>query len=186
MPSQRTPVWLPPGGRAILSQVAEAFGFDLIHVADNSPVCNALALVERYFDVREYTPMQVFSAGSVELSACRVPHTIDAFALRVQHAGHSLVYSGDTAGGIELVEHARGCDVLLCEASAVHRNASLPPGHLSASDAGVVAAAAGAGRLVLTHVIQYDATEEALIAEASRMFNGLIDVASPGRSFTIE
>ena len=184
--SRRTPVWLPPGGRDVIAQVADAFGFDHVQLARTTPDVSSIPLVERYFDLREYSSLTPFGLGDVYMVPRRVPHTIEAFALRVEYAGRALAYSGDTTGGLELIDLARGCDLLLCESSAVHRTAALPPGHLSAREAGDIAAAAQARQLVLTHVIQYDATEEALIGEAARAFNGQIDVAAPGRSFAID
>jgi hypothetical protein len=49
-----------------------------------------------------------------------VDHPCDAYAVRVEHGGRSLAYSGDTGPCAGLVEAARGADVLLCEATWPH------------------------------------------------------------------
>ena len=49
-----------------------------------------------------------------------VDHPVEAYAVRVEHGGRSLVYSGDTGPCAALVELARGADVLLCEATWPH------------------------------------------------------------------
>ena len=76
--------------------------------------------------------------------------------MRVEHGGRSLVYSGDTGPCAGLVEAARGADVLLCEATWPHVTEwwdEPPTGiHLSGRQAGEHAAAAGVGRLLITHV----------------------------------
>jgi ribonuclease BN (tRNA processing enzyme) len=184
-PASRTAVWLPPGGRSVLGNIARAFGFAEIHMRGEPCGGYAIPLVERYFDVREYDPADSFDVEQLRITPRYVPHTIEACALRVDDAGHSLVYSGDTSGGPDLEKLASGCDLLLCEASAVRRDASLPPGHLSAGEAGNTAARAEVGRLVLTHTIEYDATADALIGEAARAFKGPIEVASPRQSFAL-
>lgn len=96
-------------------------------------------------DHRTIGPMTVRFAHSV--------HSVPAVSVRVEVAGRTLVYSGDSAGGVDLVEVARDADLLLCEASWTGDIADLPAGiHLTATQAGEVAQAAGVGRLVLTHL----------------------------------
>jgi len=58
--------------------------------------------------------------AGVTVRAGAVDHTCEAYALRVEHEGRCLVYSGDTGPCEGLVETARGADVLLCEASWPH------------------------------------------------------------------
>ena len=95
--------------------------------------------------------------GDVTLRTAPVAHPVEAYAVRVEHGGASLVYSGDTGPCAALVELAAGADVLLCEASWPHvvpGRWTEPPGglHMSGRQAGEHAAAAGVGRLLLTHV----------------------------------
>lgn len=125
-----------------------------------------------------------FPAGEAVLSARRVDHPCEAYALRVEHGGRSLVYSGDTGPSTGLIELARGADVLLCEASWPHR-ADLPAGvHLSGRQAGEHAAAAGVGRLLLTHVpVWHDAA--ALLAEAMSAFDGPVELVAADATYAI-
>ena len=127
--------------------------------------------------------------GSLTLRAARVAHPVPAFALRLEHAGASLVYSGDTGPCAALVELARGADVLLCEASWPHvlpgRWTEPPPGlHLSGRQAGEHAAAAGVGRLLLTHVpVWTDAA--AILAEARAAFDGPVELAAADARYDV-
>ncbi len=72
-------------------------------------------------------------------------------AIRLEAGGRTLTFSGDTGVTPALGAHARGADILLCEATYADGAAS-DDVHLSAADAGRAATEAGAGRLVLVHV----------------------------------
>jgi ribonuclease BN (tRNA processing enzyme) len=100
-----------------------------------------------------------------------------------------LAYTGDTGPTADVVELARGAELLLAEASFV---AEVPPAaqrHLSsARDAGRQAAAAGVGRLVLTHLLP--GTDAAAAQDAARTatgpaYGGDIDVAVPDLEFDL-
>lgn len=126
--------------------------------------------------------------GDVLLRTAAVDHPCEAYALRVEHAGRSLVYSGDTGPTDALVELARGADVLLCEATWPHATSSWtepPPGvHLSGRQAGEHAAAAGVGRLLLTHCPPwFDAAE--LAAEAKAAFGGPVEVVAADAGYAV-
>jgi ribonuclease BN (tRNA processing enzyme) len=127
--------------------------------------------------------------GDVTLRSTPVEHPVAAYALRVEHGGASLVYSGDTGPSAGLVELARGADVLLCEASWPHvvpgQWDEPPPGlHLSGRQAGEHAKAAGVGRLLLTHVpAWYDAA--VLLAEAREAFDGPVELAAADAAYEI-
>lgn len=126
--------------------------------------------------------------GEARLRAVPVDHPCEAYALRVEHAGATLVYSGDTGPCDGLVDAARGADVLLCEASWPHTGAdgAAPPRgvHLSGRQAGEHAAAAGAGRLLLTHVPAWCDPQE-LLAEAKGAFDGPVELVHPDAVFEL-
>lgn len=126
--------------------------------------------------------------GEATLRAARVDHPCDAYALRIEHGGASLVYSGDTGPCPSLVEIARGADVLLCEAAWPHVTPAWdhpPPGvHLSGRQAGEHATAAGVGRLLVTHVpAWYDAQE--ILAEAAAAFDGPVELVVPDGEYPV-
>lgn len=137
-------------------------------------------------DTFAFHPISDGSAHDVAGLTVRVramDHLCEAYGLRVEHAGASLVYSGDTGPCAELVELARGADVLLCEATWPHTGvwgaAGPPPGvHLSGRQAGEHATAAGVGRLLLTHVPAWFEGEE-LVAEAKEAFDGPVELVAP-------
>ena len=128
------------------------------------------------------------AVADVTVRSGAVDHPCEAYAVRVEHDGRSLVYSGDTGPCAGLVETARGADVLLCEATWPHvteRWDEPPRGvHLSGRQAGEHAAAAGVGRLLVTHVpAWFDAQE--LLAEAKEAFGGPVELVEPDGAYDV-
>ena len=77
-------------------------------------------------------------------------HTPGSIAYRVDDtSGKSLVYSGDTGFCNEIVDLAKGADLLILECS--FPDGQEVEGHLTPSQAGRIASLAGAKRLLLTH-----------------------------------
>lgn len=127
--------------------------------------------------------------ADVTLRTAPVDHPVEAYAVRVEHGGRSLVYSGDTGPCAALVELAEGADVLLCEASWPHvvpgRWTEPPAGlHMSGRQAGEHAAGAGVGRLLLTHVPTW-CDPGALLAEAQEAFDGPVEVVVPDATYDV-
>ena len=117
------------------------------------------------------------SIGPAQLSFARSLHPVPTVSTRVEVAGVSLVYSGDSAGGPDLVEIARGADLFLCEATWAGDPGDYPPDiHLTGAQAGSIAAEAGVGRLVLTHIA--GGTDRAqVLAEARQAYDGPVELA---------
>lgn len=122
--------------------------------------------------------------GPLEISTARVDHPCEAYALRITEGGRSLVYSGDTGPCDALVRVAEGADLLLVEASWPHDAANPVGVHLSGRQAGEAAAAAGVGRLVITHVPPW--TDAGLmLREAREVFDGPAELARAGAHYDV-
>ena len=77
-------------------------------------------------------------------------HTPDSIGLRIEdNSGRIIVYSGDTGYCNEIVDLARGADLLILESSFPDGQGT--EGHLTPSQAGDIATRSGAKRLLLTH-----------------------------------
>lgn len=134
------------------------------------------------FDFMPWQSETTTTIGPFSVRVARVVHPVEAYAVRVEQGGRSVVYSGDTAPSAALVDLAAGADVLLCEAS-FHENGDNPPDlHLTGREAGEHARLAGVGRLVLTHVPPWTDRDEVL-AEARSVFGGPVELAVPGASY---
>lgn len=108
------------------------------------------------------------------------------FAVRIEVGPRALVYSSDTRPSEAVVSLARSAGTLVHEATFAESDR--PPGraviHSSAADAGRVAAAAGAGRLILAHVgAEYHANIGAIADEARRYFAGPVEIAEELRFY---
>ncbi len=115
--------------------------------------------------------------GPLQLRFARSLHPVPTVSTRIEVGDRTLVYSGDSAGGDELVRIATGADLFLCEASWTGDAADyIPDIHLTATDAGRIAQQAGVGRLVLTHITGA-ADREVIRAEASAAFDGPVHLA---------
>lgn len=116
-------------------------------------------------------------SGALAFTCAANGHTPDAVSWRVEGPGVSLTYSGDAPEDRRLAELARGTGVFLCESSFPEEEAT--DNHLTPRGAARLAAAAGASRLVLTHLYPSLAADRAR-AEASEVFGGPLEVARDG------
>jgi ribonuclease BN (tRNA processing enzyme) len=158
------------GPRALKSRVARAYGLPL------EPGMND----EFKFGRLPKSPVEV---GPFTVTARRVDHPIEAYAFRIEHAGASLVYSGDTAECAALTDLAQDADLLLAEAAFRDDTANPPHVHMTGSEAAATARAAGVRRLVLTHIPPWHHKEDA-VREAESAFEGPIELAGEGSVFT--
>lgn len=121
--------------------------------------------------------------GGLRLRFSRTDHQVETLALRVDGDGSSFLYSADTgpAWSPTALVDGDGVDLFLCEASYTSDKTGAP-GHLTAAQAGEMATAAGARRLVLTHLWPtIDRNRSA--AEAAATFGGPIDVAAANEEY---
>jgi ribonuclease Z len=125
----------------------------------------------------------VIETAHWRVEAAEVPHAqpyLTCLALRLDTDAGSLVYSGDTGPSKALEKLAQGCDVLIhmCsyKSGSVDNDATRigTSGHMEAAR---TAAAAGARRLVTTHIYdQFDrpGVREQVVAEMARVYSGVI------------
>ena len=170
------PVWGPAGTR---ERIAQAYDTD-----DND--CDS---VFAFRNVLEGAPEGVtensFQIGPFTVGVTRVDHPVEAYAIRLEAGGRTLVYSGDTGPCAALDRIAAGADLLLAEASFQEpRDNGLLGLHLNGREAGESATQAGVGALVLTHIPPWTDAELNLAA-ARAAYSGPVDLAAPGSVFQI-
>lgn len=135
-------------------------------------------------EIRDIAPDQPMELSpGVTLEACRTrTHTAESLAYSLRAEGKRLVYTGDTGPDEALGRWVHPCDLLVSECS-------LPDGkgisiHLTPSQAGELARAANAKRLVLTHFYpQIEGTDPASVAR--RVFSGEVTAARDGDQFDV-
>ena len=138
---ERPELWVPPGGKRTLGQLASCIG-------------GFPDMFERTFRIAEYAEGEPARIAGFELLALRMQHyRASSYGFRVSDGGTVLAYSGDSGPSDALVELARGSDLFLCEATLAddRTDEGEPRGHLSLAEAEEAFAAAGARRLIVTH-----------------------------------
>jgi ribonuclease BN (tRNA processing enzyme) len=136
-------------------------------------------------DAHEVGPGVVYDSGGVRVTAFAVEHGTwrEAYGYRFDTPGRSVVISGDTKPSENLVRAAAGVDVLVHE---VYPDARTAPNstesaawptymrdfHTSDIEVGELAARIKPKLVILTHIIRRGATDEELLADVHRAFNG--------------
>jgi ribonuclease BN (tRNA processing enzyme) len=121
--------------------------------------------------------------GALQLTFSRTDHGPETLAVRVDAGARSLGYSADTGPAWSLEALGPGLDLALCEATFLQdREGELQ--HLSARQAGASARAAGAGRLLLTHLWPTTDPERSR-AEASDAYGDPVDVAQTNERYDV-
>ena len=148
--------------------------------AASSPLGGDLDDFTDIFEVREWVDGEAVQFGSVTVLPRLVSHPTESYGMRITDSGGAtLVYSGDTGACESLVELARGAQVFLCEASWTDSPERPPHLHLSGTEAGRIAARAGVGELLLTHIPPWTSRED-VISEAKAEFDGPVRAVVPG------
>ena len=148
--------------------------------AASSPLGGDLDDFTDIFEVREWVDGEAVQFGSVTVLPRLVSHPTESYGMRITDSGGAtLVYSGDTGACESLVELARGAQVFLCEASWTDSPERPPHLHLSGTEAGRIAARAGVGELLLTHIPPWTSRED-VISEAKAEFDGPVHAVVPG------
>jgi ribonuclease BN (tRNA processing enzyme) len=162
----------PPGAGALFRRVVGAWGNE--------------DLIENAFRLEEYAPDDTPEVGPLRFAFRSVPHFTETFAIRVASAsgGGELVYGADSRPSEEVVEFARDADLLLVEATLPRPERTGMRGHLTPREAGEHARAAGARKVVITHI----SDELDLLwaqSEAAAGFGGPVDIAREGATYTL-
>jgi ribonuclease BN (tRNA processing enzyme) len=188
----RTPVdtWGPPPIEKMTRLFLETNAYDIqARIADEGRV--PLAPLVHVHEVRSGGP--VMRDENVRVTAALVHHppVVPAFAYRFDAGDRSIVISGDTTPSDNLMQLARGADVLVHEAmyppaldrlvagvaNATDLKRSILSHHTSAEDAGRVAQAARVKTLVLSHLVPAEdplLSDQMWIDAASTHFGGRV------------
>ena len=131
------------------------------------------------FDLTEVVPGEDFAVGPFTVRTAPMVHPVPTLGMRFETDGVAFAYSADTAPTEGLDRVARGADVLLSEATWLEPRPQAPPMHMTAAEAGERATAAGARRLVLTHIWPTLDLGE-MVHRASEAFDGPVEAAVEG------
>jgi ribonuclease BN (tRNA processing enzyme) len=164
--AERLPVLLPPGGSALLAELAG--------VVSERP-----GFFDDAFDVREYDPTVSQQVAGLELSFIPGRHYVPAWGVALKAAdGTRLVYAGDTGPNPDLAAAAHAADLLVCEATlgSAADDDQGRRGHLSLDEAVDHAQRAAVGRLMVTH---YPSARREAMTERVAELDGWAVIARP-------
>jgi ribonuclease BN (tRNA processing enzyme) len=135
-------------------------------------------MLDEAYLLHEFAAGSGFDIGPFRVGTRLLPHWVPDAGVRLAAGGRVLAYTGDTGPSPDVVDLARGADLLLAEATFVDQVPEPSRRYLTdAGQAGRQAAEAGVGRLLLTH-LQPGTDPAAAIAAAGAGYRGETGVAT--------
>lgn len=180
--AERLPLWLPAGAVPVLESLDGIFGVPTLETM-RRPIQDSFEV----FPMEGEKAVSLGIAPGVVLTVSPARHAVPAITVRLETAAGSVVFSGDTGYGHDLVAAAEGADLFFCEATYLRASrAELEGhGHLTAALAGVAARNAAVEHLVLSHLSR-PADGPRAAADAAQAFGHLpISVTSRGDRVTL-
>jgi ribonuclease BN (tRNA processing enzyme) len=169
----------PPGPARMTEHIEQAYAEDVaLRLTGLQP-----ANPEGYkVHVHEIEPGLVYEDEHVRVTAFAVRHGSwkYAFGFRFDTPDRTIVISGDTTPSMNLIEHARGCDVLVHEVYCHAGFQRRPPEwqkyhasfHTSTLELAEIARQVRPALLVLTHQLFWGCTCADLLAEIGQSYDG--------------
>ena len=191
--SRKTPlhVWGPHGTNQMMEHLPLAFAVDLRVRSRSYPMAGAKLESE---EIKEGV---VYSQNGIIITAFEVDHggeELPAFGYRIDYRGRSAVLSGDTTFNENLINHARGADLVVHEITAVSGTAAESPeqlkrigsNHTTPEQAGEVFARVKPKLAVYNHLLLFGgATAEDLIPATRKRYSGPLLVGEDLMRFDI-
>jgi ribonuclease BN (tRNA processing enzyme) len=135
-------------------------------------------------NAHEIKPGLIYKDANVTVKAFLVRHGSwkEAFGYRFETPDRTIVVSGDTAPSESIVENCNRCDVLIHEVYSQAGFATRTPAwqeyhshfHTSSKELADLATRAKPGLLILYHQLFWDMTEESLLSEMRRGYDGKV------------
>jgi ribonuclease BN (tRNA processing enzyme) len=137
---------------------------------------NGVRLNVSVIDVMKAEPSTVFDEQGLKVTAFGIPHAnMPALAYRVETRDGSIVFSSDQNGtNPKFVDFARNANVLIMHL-AIAAGATSPL-HAAPAVVGRIAQEAGVGRLIVSHIGQFDL--DAAIADLKKSYTGPLTIGA--------
>ena len=172
-------VWGPEGTRRMMSKLAEAFEFDIHLRRDVDERLDPGGVEVMAEDVEQGF---VHDEDGLRITVFDVDHAPikPAFGYRIDYAGRSAVLSGDTRYCENLIEFARGVDLLVHEVAAAppeelqrsERLAHIIGHHTSPEEAASVFSQVKPKVAAFTHVVSYGVERREIIERTQAGYAG--------------
>lgn len=140
--------------------------------------------LDKTFDLEAVSAGRTIEVGSAKFAFFAMEHPVDTLGARIEACGGIIAYTADSGRTGDLHALAKGSDLLISEATLQDQDGSWS-GHMSASEAGALAAECGTARLVLTHLPPRRDLEVSL-AEAQGASQGIdVELAEDGHRYEV-
>lgn len=172
-------IWGPVGTKRMVENILGAWSEDI----DTRLHGGEPAVPEAYgVEVKEISEGPIFKDENVEVSAFAVEHGRwrHAYGLKFKTPDRTIIFSGDTTYCQNLIDHAKGCDILVHEAYSQKGLDERTPEwqayhssyHTSGPDLGRIASKVKPKLLLLYHVLPFGQPEGQVVAEVQTNFSG--------------
>ncbi|TMW71561.1 MBL fold metallo-hydrolase [Alteribacter natronophilus] len=131
-----------------------------------------------------YSSGQTLQLGEMTFSFAPTDHPVPCYAMRVEAAGRSFVYTADTTYLESLEDFSEGTDLLFAETSFYEGQDASKYGHMNSTEAGRLARKAAVKKLVLTHLPHFGDRDE-LVTEARKEYDGPVELAASGNTYEL-
>jgi ribonuclease BN (tRNA processing enzyme) len=150
--------------------------FEVLSGTLGNAKANGVPLEVSVVDVTKAEPTKVFSGQGLTVTASGIPHAnMPTLAYRVETPAGSVVFSSDQNGtDPKFVDFARGANLLIMHL-AIAAGATSPL-HAAPAVVGRIAQEAGVGRLIVSHIGQFDL--DAAIADVKKSYTGPLTVGA--------
>ena len=123
-----------------------------------------------FLEVSNQGISKLIDSEEIKVEAVPACHLIPSIGIKLIFQEGNICYSGDTAPCDAVIQLAKGCDILIHEATGDMG------GHTSPAEAGKIAKAAGVRNLFLIHY-PVDQDPHVMVEEASSQFSGEVFIA---------
>ena len=166
----RPPLYAPSSAKEVFRRVVGAWGNE--------------DLIEKAFTLEEYDPAAALTIGRLAIRFRRVPHFVPTFAVEFAADGRRFTFGADCSPTDELVAFARDTDLLVIEGTLPRPERTGIRGHLTPQEAGEHARAAGARRVVITHISD-ELGEQWAREGAEGAYGGPVEIAREGAVYEL-
>ncbi|WP_088042471.1 MBL fold metallo-hydrolase [Bacillus sp. EAC] len=127
----------------------------------------------------EYKPNEVLNLGPFTIQFLKTKHPVDCFAMRIETADSTVVYTADSSYKEEFIPFSMNADLLVCDCNMYEDQDGTKAGHMNSKDAATIADKASVKELLLSH-LPHNGDTNHLLNEAEKYYNGRIHLAYTG------
>lgn len=126
-----------------------------------------------------FNPETEIHIGPFTIAFIKTRHPITCYAMKIKTSTATIVYTADTSYFDELISFSKNADLLLCECNLYEGMDGKMAGHMTSTDAGILAQKSEVQQLVLTHLPHFGEHNQ-LLQQAKKKYFGPINLAKSG------